>query len=29
MARAGVTHEQIFETTEALVRDGQRPLSVS
>jgi hypothetical protein len=29
MARAGVTHAQIFETAEALVREGQGPLVVS
>jgi hypothetical protein len=29
MARAGVTREQISETAEALVREGQVPLAVS
>jgi hypothetical protein len=28
MARAGVIREQIFETAEALVREGQGPLVV-
>jgi len=29
MARAGVTREQVFETADALVREGQNPTVVA